>query len=66
MEVCRGKAFIMGDFNRRVGWADDIYGEVVSKHGEDIKNNNRRRVLEFWHLNNLILTNAFYWQKNIH
>ena len=66
MEVCRGKVFVIGDFNGRVGRADDVYGEVVGKHGEDIRNNNGRRLLEFSQLNNLIITNTFYSHKNIH
>ena len=66
MEVCRGKVFVIGDFNGRVGRADDVYGEVVGKHGEDTRNNNGRRLLEFCQLNNLIITNTFYSHKNIH
>ena len=66
MDVCRGELFIMGDFTGRMGRADDIYGEVVGRHGEDIRNNNGRGLLEFCQLNNLKITSTLYSHKNIH
>lgn len=51
--------------NGRVG--NDIRGiSVIGKHGENRKTNNRSRLLEYCLMNNLMVTNTFYEQKNIH
>lgn len=66
MEEINGKIYIAGDFNARVGTKDEIYKEVIGKHGEKIRNNNGKRMLDFCILHNLLVTNTFYEHKDIH
>ncbi|KAI4470863.1 hypothetical protein MML48_1g12197 [Holotrichia oblita] len=65
-ENSRGAMYVCGDFNGRVGKQDHIYKTMLGKHGEETRNNNGIRLLDYCQLNNLIITNSFYQHKNIH
>lgn len=65
-EGAKGKIFILGDFNSRVGKKDITYNTILGKHGENIRNNNGVRMLDFCILHNLIVSNTFFEHKNIH
>ena len=46
--VARGDLLIvMGDMNARAGDDTGIWGEVLGKHGEEVCNENGRRLLQF-------------------
>lgn len=40
--------------------------EILGLHGEDHKNNNRDRMINFCFENDLIIMNTFFMQKDIH
>lgn len=65
-EEARGTLYLVGDFNSRVGKKDIEYKTIIGKHGEEKRNNNGRRLLDFCQLQNLIITNTFYQHKEIH
>lgn len=65
-EEARGTLYLVGDFNSRVGKKDIEYKTIIGKHGEEERNNNGRRLLDFCQLQNLIITNTFYQHKEIH
>lgn len=65
-ETARGQIYVMGDFNGRVGKRDKNYTTVIGKHGEDIRNNNGKRLLDYCQVYNLIITNTFFEHKEIH
>ena len=65
-EETRGRMIILGDLNSRVGRKDEETGEAVGIHGENIRNDNGKRLIEFCMLNNLVITNTFYGHKDIH
>lgn len=64
-ENCKGKIIVAGDMNGRVG-RKETYTGVIGKHGEETKNNNGTRLIEYCLSNNLIVTNTFYQHKDIH
>lgn len=66
IERVTDRLLILGDLNARVGRKDEESGDTVGVHGEDIKNNNGCRLIDFCLLNNLIITNTFYKHKDIH
>lgn len=66
MEMARGRTYIAGDFNARVGKKDNVYNTVIGMHGEVIRNNNGKRLLDFCIVHNLVITNSFYEHKDIH
>lgn len=65
-EEAIGTVVILGDFNGRVGRRDSMYKEVMGPFGEDIRNNNGERLLNFCILNNMLVTNTLFEHKNIH
>uniref|UniRef100_A0A1Y1MCV0 Reverse transcriptase domain-containing protein n=1 Tax=Photinus pyralis TaxID=7054 RepID=A0A1Y1MCV0_PHOPY len=65
-ENARGKLYIAGDFNSRVGKKDSKYKTVLGEHGEEIRNNNGNRLLDFCTYNGLIITNSFFKHRDIH
>jgi exonuclease III len=65
-ENAKGKIFIVGDFNGRVGQQEEQYKEILGRHGEQIRNNNGNRLLDFCILNNFIITNSWFAHKDIH
>ncbi|CAH0558552.1 unnamed protein product [Brassicogethes aeneus] len=65
-EGSRGELYIAGDFNSRVGKKDKTYNTVIGDYGENTRNNNGKRMLDFCIFHNLIITNTFFERKNIH
>jgi len=65
--VARGDLLIvMGDLNARVGDETDIWGEVLGRYGEEICNENGRRLLQFSSEHNLLIANTWFPHKKIH
>ena len=65
--VARGDLLIvMGDMNARVGDDTGIWGEVLGRHGEEVCNENGRRLLQFSSEHNLWITNTWFPHKRIH
>ncbi|XP_031358768.1 uncharacterized protein LOC116182371 [Photinus pyralis] len=65
-ESISGRLIILGDFNGRVGKRKNEGADVIGNQGEDHKNNNGVRLINFCVDNNLIITNTFYKHKEIH
>lgn len=65
-EEAKGTIYIAGDFNSRVGKSDEEYDTMIGKHGEEVRNKNGKRMLEFCRLHDMIVTNTFYPHKDIH
>lgn len=65
-ERSKGKIFVAGDFNSRVGKRENNTETVIGKFGEDKRNNNGNRLIEYCSRNNLIITNSFFQHKKIH
>ena len=51
---------VMGDLNARVGDETDIWEEVLGRHGEEICNENRMRLLQFSSEHNLLIANTWF------
>lgn len=66
METIKGKIYVAGDFNGRVGSKDATYATVVGNYGEAKRNNNGIRLLDFCLGHDLIITNTYYKHKEIH
>lgn len=66
IETAKGRLYIIGDFNSRVGMSDEEYRTVIGKWGENVRNDNGRRMIDFCLVNNLIITNTFFQHKDIH
>lgn len=66
METTRGNIFVAGDFNGRVGKRDHTYTTTIGKYGEEKRNNNGKRLLNFCIIHDLIITNTFFKHKDIH
>lgn len=64
-EQCKGKIFVAGDLNGRVG-NDNSGSSAIGKHGEEKRNSNGTRILEYCLLNNMVVTNTFFQHKEIH
>ena len=63
-ENSNGKIFILGDLNGRVGKRDNTYNKVLGPYGEDIRNNNGKRILEFCQVQDFLVTNSFFQHKD--
>lgn len=66
LDSAKGRDFIVGDFNGRVGKHDNIYNTIIGKYGEETVNNNGKRLINFCQNYDLIITNTFYQHKQIH
>lgn len=66
VEDVRGRLIVIGDINGRVGKKDEETGEVIGMHGEEERNNNGRRLINFCILNDMIVANTFFQHKEIH
>lgn len=55
----------MGVFNARVGNNDPKYDEILGKYGEDISDK-RTKLLDFYLLQNMIISNFQFKHKEIH
>ncbi|XP_044766617.1 craniofacial development protein 2-like [Coccinella septempunctata] len=65
-ERAKGTIIILGDFNSRVGKGDRMFESVMGPFGEETRNNNGERMLDFCLLNDLIITNTLFQHKDIH
>lgn len=66
VEEAKGEIYLLGDFNARVGIGNTTNNEIIGKHGENVRNNNGNRLIDFCQTHNLIITNAFFEHKDIH
>ena len=64
--ACGDVLIVMGDLNARVGGDTSIWGEVIGKHGEEVCNENGRRLLQFSSEHNLWISNTWFPHKRIH
>ncbi|XP_072389510.1 uncharacterized protein [Diabrotica undecimpunctata] len=62
----KGRIVILGDMNSRVGKRDDDNIDILGMQGEDTRNDNGRRMIDFCMENNWIITNTFFEHKDIH
>ena len=65
-EEAKGRLIILGDLNGRVGKKDHETGDSIGHYGEEVRNHNGKRLLDFCIINDLIITNTFYEHKDIH
>nr|CAH7713655.1 unnamed protein product [Callosobruchus chinensis] len=65
-ENSRGNVYIIGDFNGRVGKNIQTVHGTIGTEGEDMKNNNGVRLIQFCIENQYIITNTFFKHKDIH
>ena len=62
--VARGDLLIvMGDMNARVVDDTGIWGKVLGRHGEEVCNENGRRLLQFSSEHNLWISNTWFPHK---
>ena len=64
--ACSDLLIVMGDMNARVGDDTDIWGKVFGRHGEDVCNENGKRLLQFSSEHNLWIYNTWFPHKRIH
>ena len=65
--VARGDLLIVvGDMNARVGDDTGIWCEVLGRHGEEVYNENGRRLLQFSSEHNLWISNTCFPHKRIY
>lgn len=57
---------VIGDLNARLGKTDNLTEGIVRKYGENTKNDNGKRLIEFCRINNTITANLFYKHKDVH
>ena len=63
---CKDGVIILGDFIARVGNKREEWREVIGGCGEETRNDNGRKLLEFCATNGLIVCNTWYQHKEIH
>ena len=56
----------MGNVNARVGDETDIWEDVPGRHGEEICNENGRKLLQFSSEHNLLIANTLFPYEKIH
>lgn len=66
VETSKGKILILGDFNSRVGNNNEGIEEIMGIFGEQEKNNNGDRMIDFCLMNNLVISNSTFKHKDIH
>ena len=58
---------VMGDLNTKVGKDTSNWGDVLGGHGEEVCNENGKRVLQFSNEHNLLISNTLVpTQENPH
>ena len=57
---------IMGDLNARVGRDSEMWGSVIGRHGEEVRNESGEQLLRFCAANEMLVTNTLYQPKEIH
>ena len=66
VENIDGIIVVLGDLNGWVGkWVNDVES-VIGKHGENVRNSNGRRIINFCMQNNFLVLNTFFQRKEIH
>lgn len=65
-ENSKGRTIVLGDFSGRVGKKDNTTASTIGRHGEEKRNNNGRRLLDYCMQFDLIVTNTFYMHRDIH
>ena len=63
VDNAKDRTIILGDLNGRVGRRLNDAENVIGKHGENIRNKNGRRIIEFCTQNNLLVMNTFFQHK---
>ena len=66
IEDAKDKLILIGYLNVKVEKRDEESSFVVGHQGENIRNKNDRRLINFGVLNKLAITNTFHQHKNIH
>ena len=66
IENLKGRIIIIGDINGRVGKRTLCIENSVGPYGEDIRNKNGTRLINFCIDNNFIIANTFFAHKDIH
>ncbi|KAJ8949833.1 hypothetical protein NQ318_000532 [Aromia moschata] len=66
VEEAKGKIYILGDINARVGKEDNKFKGIIGRHGEETRNNNGIRLLHFCTNFDLIIANTLFTHKEIH
>ncbi|KAJ8950887.1 hypothetical protein NQ318_011188 [Aromia moschata] len=66
VEEAKGKIYILGDINARVGKEDNKFKGIIGRHGEETRNNNGIRLLHFCMNFDLIIANTLFTHKEIH
>ncbi len=64
--ACGDLLIAMGDMNAKVGNDTSIWGEVLGRHGEEVCNENGKRLLQFSSEHNLWNSNTWFPHKRIH
>ena len=59
-KVARSDLLIVGNLNARVGDETDVWEEVLRRHGEEICNENGKRLLQFSSEHNLLIANTWF------
>lgn len=66
LDNSKGKIYILGDLNARVGRNNSGIEDILGIFGEPTINSNGKRLLDFCRINNLIVSNSFFEHKDIH
>ena len=70
MSVCgvpkQDMMVIMGDFNARVGYDNEAWKGVIGRNGPSEKNANGERLLDFYAVNNLVITSTVVKHRPCH
>lgn len=57
-ENSASRLLVLGDLNGKKGRKDEVTRRTIGRHGENIRNNNGRRLIDFCMINNLIITHS--------
>src|SRR5699024_2750556 len=66
LERSTGAKMIIGDLNARVGRKDHTTADVIGIQGENKRNDNGRRLIDYCIGDDLIIANTFHEHKEIH
>ena len=56
----------MGDLNARVGRDSEVWGSVIGRHGDAVRNESGEQLLRFCAVNEMLVANSWYQHKEIH
>ena len=57
---------VMGDFNAKMGNDNKGYENIPGKNGIGILNDNGQRLIDFFKLNDLVISGSLFYQKDVH